>query len=270
MNFYQKVEAAVEANNSLVCVGLDPLLEKIPAHLGDGSQAIFEFCKTIVDATHDLVCGYKPQIAYFSGQEADDALQEIVAYIHKQYPDIPIILDSKRGDIGATAQQYAKEAFDRYVADAVTLNPYMGYDSAQPFLDYADKGCIFLCRTSNPGAGDFQDLVSDGQPLYQYVAKTVAKNWNKNNNCCLVVGATAPEQLAEVRKLIGDMLLLVPGIGAQGGDVQATLEAGVTGAGNGLMINASRSIIYAGSGPDFGTAAREATIALRDEINRFR
>lgn len=270
MNFISKVGEAVDLNNSLLCVGLDPLLEKMPSHLGVGQEAIFEFCKAIVDATHDLVCGFKPQIAYFSGQNADEALQKIITYIQENYPKIPVLLDSKRGDIGATAEQYAKEAFERYAADAVTLNPYMGYDAARPFLEYSDKGCIFLCRTSNSGAADFQDLICEEKPLYQQVATTISKDWNKNNNCCLVVGATAPGQLAEVRKLVGDMLVLVPGVGAQGGDVKATLDAGLTSAGKGLMINASRSIIYAGSGEDFSTAARHAALALRDEINRYR
>ena len=269
MSFYQQVDTAVEKNNSLLCVGLDPLLEKMPKHLGSGSEAIFEFCKQIVDATHDVVCAYKPQIAYFSGQDADDALKRIIAYIKQNYPGIPVLLDAKRGDIGATAEQYAKEAFERYDADAVTLNPYMGYDSAEPFLNYADKGCIFLCRTSNPGAADFQDLNCDGQPLYQTVAETIARDWNKNNNCCLVTGATAPEQLAAVRNAVGNMLLLVPGVGAQGGDVKAILEAGAI-AGKGLMINASRSIIYAGADKHFAESARNAAIELKEEINRFR
>jgi len=270
MNFNQKVDDAIEKNNSLLCVGLDPLLEKMPTHLGSGHEAIFEFCKAIVDATYDLSCAYKPQIAYFSAQNADDVLVDVIAYIKNRAADVPVILDSKRGDIGATAEQYAKEAFERYSADAVTLNPYMGYDSAEPFLDYANKGCIFLCRTSNSGAGDFQDLECDGRPLYQHVAKTIAEKWNKNNNCCLVTGATAPEQLANVRAIVGDMHLLVPGVGAQGGDVEATLKAGNTASGSGLIINASRSIIYAGSDENFAVDSRAAALELRKTINSFR
>lgn len=270
MSFYQKIESAVEKNNSLLCVGLDPLLEKIPTHLGDDSKAILSFCKAIVDATQDLACAYKPQIAYFSGQNADEALIELIAYIKQRSPNTPVILDAKRGDIGATAEQYAKEAFERYSADAVTLNPYMGYDSAQPFLEHGDKGCIFLCRTSNPGAADFQQLDCGGYPLYQLVAKTVADKWNTNNNCCLVTGATAPAQLAKVRAIVGDMPLLVPGIGAQGGDIEATLQAGNTAAGRGLIVNASRSINYAGKGENFAEAARKAALDLRQAINNFR
>ena len=220
MSFIQNLREAQKKNQSLVCVGFDPELSKFPVHLKNHPDALFEFHKAIVDATADLVCCYKPQIAHFAALGAEDSLQRTIAYIHETYPGIPVILDAKRGDIGSTAERYAIEAFDRYQADAVTLNPYLGRDSIQPFLDRKDKGVILLCRTSNKGAGDFQDLISDGKPLYQHVARTVAEQWNENGNCMLVVGATWPRQLADVRNLVGDMPFLVPGVGAQGGDVE--------------------------------------------------
>jgi len=206
MNFIDKLHKAWDRNQSLLCVGLDPNWDKLPAHLKDQPEPIFEFCRAIVDATHDLVCAYKPQIAYFAGLAAEDQLQKTLDYIRDTYPDTPIILDSKRGDIGSTAQMYAKEAFDRFQADAVTVNPYMGQDSAQPFLDYADKGTILLCRTSNAGAQDIQDLQVNGQPVYEAVARMIAEDWNHNNNCCIVVGATWPEQMKRLRE-INDQLL---------------------------------------------------------------
>ncbi len=270
MSFIKTLREAQKKNQSLVCVGLDPELSKFPMHLKNHSDALFEFHKAIIDATADLVCCYKPQIAHFAALSAEDSLQKIIAYIHKTYPDIPVILDAKRGDIGSTAERYAIEAFERYQADAVTLNPYLGRDSIQPFLDRKDKGVILLCRTSNNGANDFQDLISDGKPLYQHVANTVARQWNDHGNCMLVVGATWPKQLAEVRHIVGDMPFLVPGVGAQGGDVAAMVKNGKTAHGDGLVISSSRAILYASSGEDFANAARNATLALRDEINRNR
>lgn len=270
MHFMQSLQANWSRHQSLVCVGLDPELPKFPAHLRDDADAVFKFCAAIVDATADLVCTYKPQIAHFAALRAEDALERLIAYIHEKHPGVPVILDAKRGDIGSTAQHYVTEAFDRFQADAVTINPYMGRDSAQPFLDRADKGVILLCHTSNPGAADLQDLDIGGRPLYQHVAKLVADSWNSHGNCALVTGATWPEQLAEVRALVGDVPLLVPGIGAQGGDVEAVVRNGRTHAGTGLMISSSRAILYAGNGEDFAERAREATIALRDAINRFR
>jgi orotidine-5'-phosphate decarboxylase len=275
MHFMQSLHQAWQRNDSLVCVGLDPEPAKFPGHLRDHPDAVFEFCRAVVDTTADLVCAYKPQIAHFAALRAEDALERLIAHIHDAHPDIPVILDAKRGDIGSTAQHYASEAFERYRADAVTLNPYLGRDSIQPFLDRADKGVILLCHTSNPGAADLQDLLvesTDGErlPLYQHLARTIARDWNANGNCALVTGATWPEQLAEVRALVGDMPLLVPGIGAQGGDVEAVLRHGRTGDGSGLMISSSRAILYAGDGEDFATAARQATATLRDQINRCR
>ncbi|UGB44906.1 orotidine-5'-phosphate decarboxylase [Frateuria edaphi] len=275
MHFMQSLHQAWQRNDSLVCVGLDPEPAKFPAHLRDTSDAVYTFCRAIVDATADLVCAYKPQIAHFAALRGEDALERLIAHIHDAHPGVPVILDAKRGDIGSTAQHYATEAFERYRADAVTLNPYLGRDSIQPFLDRADKGVILLCHTSNPGAADLQDLIvesTNGErlPLYQHLARTIARDWNANGNCALVTGATWPEQLAQVRVLVGDMPLLVPGIGAQGGDVEAVLRHGRTADGTGLMISSSRAILYAGDGEDFDAAARKATEALRDQINRCR
>jgi orotidine-5'-phosphate decarboxylase len=270
MSFISTLREAQKKNNSLVCVGLDPELLKFPAHLKSSPDGLFEFHKAIIDTTADLVCCYKPQIAHFAALSAEASLQRTIAYVHTNYPGIPVILDAKRGDIGSTAERYAIEAFDRYQADAVTLNPYLGRDSIQPFLDHKDKGVILLCRTSNKGANDFQDLISNGKPLYQHVARTVTEQWNENGNCMLVVGATWPEQLAQVRSIVGDMPFLVPGVGAQGGDVEAMVKSGKTANGDGLVISSSRAILYASSGEDFADAARKATITLRNDINRYR
>ncbi|MFI4958115.1 MAG: orotidine-5'-phosphate decarboxylase [Lysobacterales bacterium] len=270
MHFMQSLQQAWTRNNSLVCVGLDPEPSKFPAHLRGNPDAVFEFCRAIVDATADLVCAFKPQIAHFAALRAEDALERLIAHIHEHHPGVPVILDAKRGDIGSTAQHYVTEAFDRYGADAVTLNPYLGRDSAQPFLDRADKGVILLCHTSNPGAADLQDLDVGGKPLYQHVAQIIARDWNSHGNCALVTGATWPEQLGEVRALVGDMPLLVPGIGAQGGDVEAVVHHGRSSDGGGLLISSSRAILYAGSGGDFAQAARAATQELREAINRHR
>ncbi len=270
MTFLESLRAAWHRNNSLVCVGLDPEPSRFPPSFSDDSDAVFHFCRDIVDATADLVCCFKPQIAHFAALGAEDALQRLIAHIHNHQPGVPVILDAKRGDIGSTAQHYASEAFDRYEADAVTVNPYLGRDSLQPFLDRADKGVVVLCRTSNAGAGDLQDLDVGGRPLYQHVADKVANEWNANGNCLLVTGATYPEQLAEVRAIVGDLPLLVPGIGAQGGDVEAVLHSGQSSDGSGLLISSSRAILYAGNDDDFANAARAATLELRDLINRHR
>ena len=270
MGFMQDLRAAWQRNDSLVCVGLDPEPAKFPARFRDDPDAVFGFCRAIVDATADLVCAFKPQIAHFAALGAEDALQRLIAHIHAAHPGVPVILDAKRGDIGSTAQNYAIEAFDRYGADAVTVNPYLGRDSLQPFLDHADKGVIILCRTSNAGAGDLQDLVVEGRPLYQHVAAKVASEWNANGNCVLVVGATWPRQLQDVRALVGDVPFLVPGVGAQGGDVEAVVKNGCTSDGTGLLVSSSRAILYASSGDDFIDAARNAARDLRDAINSVR
>lgn len=257
--------------DTLVCVGLDPEPAKFPARFAGQPNAIFEFCRDIVDATAQYACAFKPQIAHFAAAEAEEALRMLILHIRLRHPRVPVILDSKRGDIGSTAQHYAREAFERYAADAVTVNPYMGRDSAQPFLDHADKGVVILCRTSNPGAGDLQDLPVDGRPLYQHVAAKVAREWNEHGNCALVVGATWPEQLREVRTIVGDHVpFLVPGVGAQGGDVRAVVSNARNRDGDGLVISSSRAILYASTGNDYAEAAAEAARALRDEINLYR
>ena len=275
MGYMQALRARWERADSLVCVGLDPEPAKFPPRFADEPDAIFEFWRDIVDATAQYVCCFKPQIAHFAALGAEDALQRLIAHVHAAHPGIPVILDSKRGDIGSTAQHYAAEAFDRYAADAVTANPYLGRDSLQPFLDRADRGVVILCRTSNPGAADLQDLivsggVREGRPMYQHVAETVARDWNGNGNCALVVGATWPEQLREVRAIVGDLPLLVPGVGAQGGDVETVVTNARAADGAGLVISSSRAILYASDGDDFADAAAAAAKSLRDEINRYR
>ncbi|WP_068809436.1 orotidine-5'-phosphate decarboxylase [Thauera phenolivorans] len=271
MHFMTALKAAWQQRDSLLCVGLDPDPAKFPAHLQGRPDAILEFCTAIVDATADLACCFKPQIAYFAAHRAEDQLEALIAHVHARHPGTPVILDAKRGDIGSTAEQYAVEAFERFDADAITVNPYMGRDSVEPYLAYGDKGVILLCRTSNPGGSDLQFLeVGGGLKLYEHVARLVADEWNASGNCGLVVGATFPAEIARVRELTGDMPLLVPGIGAQGGDIAATLTAGRTAEGTGLMINSSRAILYAGKGEDFGRAARELARQTRDAINAHR
>ncbi len=270
MAFLQQLRNAWQANDSLVCVGLDPDPARFPQALVRDEDAIFTFCAAIADATADLVCAFKPQIAHFAARGAEGALERLIAHIHDRHPGIPVILDAKRGDIGSTAQHYAEEAFDRYRADAVTANPYLGHDSVQPFLERPDKGVILLCRTSNPGGADFQNLDCGGEPLYLRVAETIARRWNAHRNCALVAGATYPEELGHIRGKIGDMPLLVPGIGAQGGDVEAVLKNGLTADGTGLIISSSRAILYASSGTDYAAAAREAAQTLRTDINLHR
>jgi orotidine-5'-phosphate decarboxylase len=270
VRFADKLAAAWKASNSLVCVGLDPEPKKFPDAFRDAPGGIFKFNKAIVDATRDLVCAYKPQFAHYAAHSAEIQLEHTIEYIKSTCPNAIVILDSKRGDIGSTAEQYAHEAFERYGADAVTVNPYLGRDSVEPFLKHADKGVIILCRTSNPGAKDFQDLDVGGIKLFQHLAERVAQDWNSAGNCMLVVGATYPEELADIRERTGDLPFLVPGVGAQGGDVAKVMAAGKTAAGTGLVISSSRAILYASSGEDFANAARKATLALRDLINANR
>ncbi|WP_423680086.1 MULTISPECIES: orotidine-5'-phosphate decarboxylase [unclassified Undibacterium] len=272
MTFIKKLNAAWAENQSLLCVGLDPDVSRFPAELAGKPDAIFTFCKAMIDATADLACSFKPQIAYFAALRAEDQLEALCRYIKTTYPAVPVILDAKRGDIGATAEQYAREAFERYGADAVTVNPYMGFDSVAPYMEWKDKGTIVLCRTSNAGGSDLQFLDVGGVPLYQHVAKLVVEKWNTNGQCGLVVGATFPDELAQVRNIVGEMPLLVPGIGAQGGDIAATVAAGKTVNGTGMMINSSRAILYAkGSGDETYTdAARRIAMETRDAINQYR
>jgi orotidine-5'-phosphate decarboxylase len=268
--FVAKLRAAATKNNSLVCVGLDPELEKLPAHIRSLPQPILEFNRRIVDATAEYACCFKPQFAHYAALGAEDQLLATIRYIHEKHPGLPVILDSKRGDIGSTAAKYAQESFERYGADSVTVNPYLGFDSVEPYLKWKDRGVIILCRTSNPGARDFQDLESGGKRLYRHVAERVARDWNAGGNCMLVIGATYPQELAEIRAVVGDLPFLVPGVGAQGGDVAAAVRAGRTADGFGMVLNSSRGIIYASSGEDFAEAARIAARTLRDEINLYR
>lgn len=272
-----QLERSWDSSDSLVCVGLDPEIERFPEQIADQASPIFQFNKAIIDATADLVCAYKPQFAHYAAYEAEDQLERTIDYIHRTYPGIPVILDSKRGDVGNTAERYAIEAFERYHADAVTVSPYLGGDSLEPFLKYEDKGVVILCRTSNPGAGEVQDLEVGGpedprgsRKLFHVIAELAARRWNSRGNCLLVVGATYPRELAEVRELVGNMPLLVPGVGAQGGDVSQAVQNGQTAAGTGLIISSSRGILYASSGENFASAAREATQKLRDQINASR
>lgn len=270
MSFTDQLASTWQTNNSLLCVGLDPDPAKFPAHLKGRSEAIFEFCQTIVDATADLACSFKPQIAYFAARRAEDQLEALIAHIHEKHPGIPVILDAKRGDIGSTAEQYAVEAFERFNADAITVNPYMGRDSVEPYLAYPDKGVILLCRTSNAGGSDLQFLDVGGEKLYERVARLAAEQWNTTGQIGLVVGATFPDEIARVRDIVGDMPLLVPGIGAQGGDIEATVNAGKTTKTTGLMINSSRAILYAGKDENYAEAARQVAQETRDSINRYR
>ena len=266
MSFAEKIRGAWRENSTLLCVGLDPDLARLPEAARRAALPVFHFCRTIVDATADLVCAFKPQIAHFHAAGAEYDLEALNDYIRDRYPRIPIILDAKRGDIGSTAAQYAREAFERYKADAVTVNPYLGGDSLEPFLEHADRGVFLLCRTSNPGGADLQELDVGGRPLYELVAEKAARDWNGNGNVGLVVGATQPEQLRRVRALIGDMPLLVPGVGSQGGRPEAVLSAGATANGTGLIVNVSRAVLFASSGEDYATAARTAAMRLRSQL----
>lgn len=267
--FIGRLYAAARRNESLLCVGLDPELEKIPAHIRSMPEPFFEFNRRIIDATAQYACCFKPQFAHYAAVGAEEQLLTTIRYIQEQH-GLPVILDSKRGDIGSTAAKYAQESFGRYGADAVTVNPYLGFDSVEPYLKWSDRGVIVLCRTSNPGARDFQDLTADGKRLYRHVAERVAGQWNRGGQCMLVIGATYPEELAEIRGVVGDLPFLVPGIGAQGGDVAAAVRAGRTADGFGMAINSSRGIIFAGSGEGFAQAAQDAARRQRDEINQYR
>ena len=272
MSFQQKLDAIIDHHNSLLCVGLDPDFAKLPDFLKNEPTPQFAFNKAIIDATHDLVAAYKPNSAFYEGAGAAgvEELKMTCDYIRRYYPDIPLILDAKRADIGNTNLGYAHYAFEYLGADAVTLHPYMGGEALKPFFEQKDKAVIILCRTSNPGAAEFQDLLVDGEPLYMKVAKQFAAQWNYNENCLLVVGATYPDEMKAIRAAVGDMTFLVPGVGAQGGDVEKTVRAGLNSRGMGMIINASRGVIFASDGEDFAAAARAAAQKLRDEINSYR
>jgi orotidine-5'-phosphate decarboxylase len=267
MTFLEQLRGAQQRNGSMLCVGLDPEPARFPAALKGEASRIYDFCARIVDATADLVIAFKPQIAYFAAHRAEDQLERLMAHMRNNAPHVPVILDAKRGDIGSTAEQYAKEAFERYGADAVTLSPFMGFDSVQPYLKYPGKGAFLLCRTSNPGGDDLQNqrLASvEGQPLlYEHIARLAQGPWNTNGQLGLVVGATYPAEIERVRELAPTLPLLIPGVGAQGGDALATVKAGWR-ADAPIVVNSSRAILYASSGEDFADAARREATRTRD------
>lgn len=277
MGFTERLQSAWSTSGSLVCVGLDPDPSRFPSSLGRDAKAIESFCRAIVAATGDLVCAFKPQIAYFAAHGAETALERLCEHVRNEHPGVVLILDAKRGDIGDTAEMYAREAFDRYGADAVTVNPFLGTDSLEPFFARRDRGTIVLCRTSNPGSGEVQAMRAnqagrngDGEPVYETIARRAADDWSKRASIGLVVGATQPNELAHVRRIVGDLPLLVPGVGAQGGDAATVVRNGATPDGTGLIVNSSRAILYASDGDDFATAARAATSSLRDALNAAR
>ena len=259
MNFTDMLRDATAQNNSLLCVGLDPEPTRFPAGMQGDPRKIYDFCAAIVDATADLVCAFKPQIAYFAAHRAEDQLERLIAHIRNVAPHVPVILDAKRGDIGSTAEQYAVEAFERFKADAVTLSPFMGFDSVQPYLRYPGKGAFLLCRTSNPGGDDLQNrrlADVEGQPrVFEHLARLAQGPWNLNGQLGLVVGATYPAEIEQVRALAPTVPLLIPGVGAQGGDAAATVKAGWR-ADAPIVVSSSRAVLYASSGDDYADAAR--------------
>jgi orotidine-5'-phosphate decarboxylase len=274
MKFLDHLRTAERQNGSLLCVGLDPEPAKFPDHMRGDASRIFDFCAAIVDATADLVIAFKPQIAYFAAHRAEAQLERLVAHMRSTAPNVPVILDAKRGDIGSTAEQYAIEAFERYGADAVTLSPFMGFDSVAPYLNYHEKGAFLLCRTSNPGGDDLQSqrlATVEGQPfLYEHIARLVQGPWNLNGQLGLVVGATYPAEIERVRALAPTVPLLIPGVGAQGGDAAATVKAGWRNQGGEtlapIVVNSSRAILYATASADFATASRKEALRTRDVL----
>ena len=278
MSFLDRLSAAERSNQSMVCVGLDPEPARFPGALRGDASRIFDFCAAIVEATADLVIAFKPQIAYFAAHRAEDQLERLMAHMRQVAPGVPVILDAKRGDIGSTAAQYAVEAFERYGADAVTLSPFMGFDSVEPYLKYQGKGAFLLCRTSNPGGDDLQSqrLSSvPGEPLlYEHVARLAQGPWNLNGQLGLVVGATYPAEIERVRAIAPTLPLLIPGVGAQGGDAAATVKAGWRGDAQGtvapIIVNSSRAILYASSGADFAQAARREAAKTRELMQAAR
>jgi len=271
LDFLSSLEQAWRKSDSMLCVGLDPDPAKLPATLGapDDPDTVLAFCRGIADATAPFACAFKPQMAYFAAARAETQLEALIAHIHRKHPGIPVVLDGKRGDIGATAERYVIEAFDRYQADAVTVNPYMGFDSIEPWLARPGRGVFLLCRTSNPGGSDLQALELDtGERLFERVARLAAGDWNRGGQLGLVVGATFPAELARVRALVGEMPLLVPGIGAQGGNIDATVQAGRARSSPGMLVNSSRAILYASGGADWAEAAARVARETRDALRR--
>ena len=278
MTFLEQLLQAESRNQSMLCVGLDPEPSKFPAHMKGDASKIYDFCAAIVDATADVVISFKPQIAYFAAHRAEDQLEKLIQHMRRTAPHVPVILDAKRGDIGSTAAQYAIEAFERYGADAVTLSPFMGFDSVQPYLAYHGKGAFLLCRTSNPGGDDLQaQRLSSvaGEPLlYEHIAKLAQGEWNTNGQLGLVVGATYPAEIERVRRVAPHVPLLIPGVGAQGGDAVATVKAGWKQQ-NGetiapIIVNSSRAVLYASNGADFAAAARQVAMQTRDVLQAAR
>ena len=264
--FFSAARTHQAAKNSLLCIGLDPDFERLPAIVKQDKNPIFRFNKEIIKATKDIACCYKPQIAHYSAIGAEKDLELTINFIKSL--DIPVLLDAKRGDVGSTADMYAKELFERYGADAITVNPYLGLDSMKPYLSYSDKGIFILCRTSNPGSAELQNLRLDGDKLlYEHVAESAATTWNYNQNVALVVGATKTAELKRIREIVGDTTLLLPGVGSQGADVGEMMAAA---AGGGMLVSSSRAIIFASAEADFADAARKVAIATRDEINKYR
>jgi orotidine-5'-phosphate decarboxylase len=270
MKFTEMLARAGRLNDSMLCVGLDPEPSKFPQRWRGDADRIEDFCAGIVDATKDLVVAFKPQIAYFAAHRAESQLERLIAHIKHVAPDVPVILDAKRGDIGSTAEQYAREAFERYQADAVTLSPFMGFDSIEPYLRYPDKGAILLCRTSNAGGADLQSqILRSGELVYEHIARLAQGEWNRNGQLGLVVGATYPAEIERVRTIAPALPLLIPGIGAQGGDVQATVKAGWR-ADAPIVVNSSRAVLYASGGDDYASAAREVARHTRAQLNAAR
>ncbi|MBW0170887.1 MAG: orotidine-5'-phosphate decarboxylase [Hydrogenophaga sp.] len=278
MTFLDMLRNAERVNRSLLCVGLDPDPARFPAHLKGDASRIYDFCAAIVEATADTAIAFKPQIAYFAAHRAEEQLERLMAHMRRTAPQVPVILDAKRGDIGSTAQQYAIEAFERYGADAVTLSPFMGFDSVEPYLKYHGKGAFLLCRTSNPGGDDLQNqrlATISGEPrLYEHVARLAQGPWNLNGQLGLVVGATYPAEIERVREIAPTLPLLIPGVGAQGGDAVATVKAGLRASGTEtsgpIIVNSSRAILYASAGTDFADAARRVAQQTRDELHAAR
>jgi orotidine-5'-phosphate decarboxylase len=273
MTFLEMLQDAQRRNDSMLCVGLDPEPSRFPATLKGDAGRIYDFCARIADATADLAIAFKPQIAYFAAHRAEGQLEQLMEHLRRNIPHVPVILDAKRGDIGSTAEQYAREAFERYGADAVTLSPFMGFDSVQPYLKYEGKGAFLLCRTSNPGGDDLQSQrlsTVPGEPLlYEHVARLAQGPWNLNGQLGLVVGATYPAEIERVRQVAPHVPLLIPGVGAQGGDAVATVKAGWRPDAP-IAVNSSRAILYASSGEDFAEAARREAMKTRDLLQAAR
>lgn len=265
--FLTRLAARWRSADSMLCVGIDPERDRMPEHLRKLDDSFLQFGKAIVDATAEHVCAFKPQAAHFAAEGYEDQLADLIDYICVTYPEIVVILDAKRGDVGSTAKLYAREAYERYKADAVTVNPYLGYDSLEPYFDYAEKGIVVLCRTSNPGSDWLQKSQLANSPLYLTVAEQISE-WDKGGQCMLVTGATYPEELAQVRAVVGDMPLLVPGVGAQGGSIKEVVAAGMDSQGYGLVVSSSRGIIYAGEGEGFAEQAGVQAALVKQDINQ--